>query len=624
MSNQTQILTTKVVAVTVFQDRAEVTREAYIELPAGNHTLIFDQLPDSIEEKSVQVSGKGGQASLTQVKFLTEYFEDTLDEEVEEIEKKRQRLIDEEKKLKNQWRRLKGQQKFLQGMVDRVIKPTKGQRKTTPQEWLKMLEYYGQKQASVDEAVLKVRPQVRRVTKALNKIDSEILAACNRPNKSHKKVEVKLTTAEEGKLQLLLSYVVQGASWEPYYDLRVSTETATLELVYKAVIRQYTEEAWEDAALRLSTARPHIGGRQPELHPWRIRDEHAYAKKIRERLQETMDKVSGGVGKVMKKARRKSHSAYDDPSYVPSPRPVLPPAEKERGINIGSQKSYDTGGFVEEDKKRKGKPQIAKQVGKLDDGTFDKFEEKLLRQEAFDEVQANKPVPPPPSINRKEVKVENGGSAIFFEIEGNHTVKNDNTEHQVTILQDTFAAHLQYSAVPKLSAHSYLRARTANHTDYPLLAGSTNIFLDGNFVSNASIDTIAPSEEFWTFLGIDEGVRVERKFLRKYEKKEGGLFSKKQKNVVYEYLFEAKNFKSRAIELIIKDQLPLSQNNEIKVELLKPIYTEDTDELKIDKLKEIVWTYKLDAGKNLQIPFEFAVSHPVDVWLKESWRWIRN
>jgi uncharacterized protein (TIGR02231 family) len=299
----------------------------------------------------------------------------------------------------------------------------------------------------------------------------------------------------------------------------------------------------------------------------------------------------------------------------------LPPAEKERGINIGSQKSYDASNideFLAEDKKRKGKPQIAKQVGKLDDGVFDKFEEKLLRQEAFDEVQANKPVPPPPSINRKEVKVENGGSAIFFEIEGNHTVKNDNTEHQVTILQDTFAAHLQYSAVPKLSAHSYLRARTANHTDYPLLAGSTNIFLDGNFVSNASIDTIAPSEEFWTFLGIDEGVRVERKFLRKYEKKEGGLFSKKQKNVVYEYLFEAKNFKSRAIELIIKDQLPLSQNNEIKVELLKPIYTEDTDELKIDKLKEIVWTYKFDAGKSLQIPFEFAVSHPVDVWLKES------
>lgn len=620
MSNQTQILATKVVAVTVFQDRAEVTREAHIELSAGSHTLVFDQLPDSIEEKSVQVSGKGGQASLTQVKFLTEYLEDTLDEELDKISKKRQQLTDEAKQLKRRWKRLKGQQKFLQGMVERVTKPTKGQRKTTPQQWLKMLEYYGQKQASVDETVLKIRSQVRQITKGLSKIDREIAAACERPMKAHKKVEVKLTTAEAGKLQLLLSYVVKGASWEPYYDLRLSTETATLELVYKAVIRQYTEEAWEDATLRLSTARPHIGGRQPELHPWRIRDEQAYAKKIRERLQETMDKVSGGVGKVMKKARRKSHSVYDDPAYVPKSYPVLPggmlpPAEKERGIDIGAQKSYDTssiGEFLKEDKKRKGKP---KHIEEVYDEMFDM--DGVLEGESFDDIQDNKPTPPP-AINRGGAKVENGGSAIFFEIEGNHTVKNDNTEYQVTILQDTFAAHLQYSAVPKLSAHSYLRARTANHTDYPLLAGSTNVFLDGNFVSNASIDTIAPSEEFWTFLGIDEGVRVERKFLKKYEKKEGGIFSKKHKNVVYEYLIEAKNFKSRAIELIIKDQLPLSQNNEIKVTLLKPVYTEDTDELKIDKLKEMEWTYKLDAGKSLQIPFEFAVSHPVDVWLKES------
>lgn len=610
MSNQTQILATKVVAVTVFQDRAEVTREAHIELPAGSHTLVFDQLPDSIEEKSVQVSGKGGQASLTQVKFLTEYFEQTLDNQMKEWEDQQQSVLDKKRRLQNEHERLKGQQRFLQGMVDRVIKPTKGQRKTTPQEWLKMLEYYGQKQTDVDKAMLRVKQQARQVNEALRKLEKEATSIFFPAEKAHKKVEVKLTSAEAGKLQLLLSYIVQGASWKPYYDLRVSTETATLELVYKAVIRQYTEEAWEDAALRLSTARPHIGGRQPELHPWRIRDEQAYAKKIRERLQETIEKVSGGVGKVMKKASRKSHSAYDDPAYVPKSYPVLPggmlpPAEKERDLNIGAQKSYDTGDFVEKDK---GKP---KHIEEVYDEMFD------MDGESFDDIQDNKPTPPP-AINKRGAKVENGGSAIFFEIEGNHTVKNDNTEYQVTILQDTFEAHLQYSAVPKLSAHSYLRARTTNHTNYPLLAGSTNVFLDGNFVSNASVDTIAPSEEFWTFLGIDEGVRVERKFLKKYEKKEGGLFSKKQKNVVYEYLIEAKNFKSRAIELIIKDQLPLSQNNEIKVVLLKPTYTEDTDELKIDKLKEMEWTYKLDAGKSLQIPFEFAVSHPVDVWLKES------
>ncbi|EAY29224.1 mucoidy inhibitor MuiA family protein [Microscilla marina] len=583
MKDTTQVIDSKVVTVTVFQDRAEVTREANVTLKQGEHILVFDQLPDSIEEKSVQVSGKGTQAMLTQVKFLTEYYEHSLDEDVQALEDKKQGLIAQGRRLQNEQQRLQGQQRFLQGMVDRVTKPTKGQRKSTPQDWLKMLEYYGQKQANVDEALLKVKQQVRQNTQALDKLEKETIHFFTQPQKARKKVEVQVSVAEEGTLQLLLSYVVQGASWEPYYDLRVSTKAETLELMYKAVIRQNTAEPWYDAALRLSTARPHIGGRQPELKAWRIQQHNPVtAQQVRDRLKATIKGVSGGAVKAMKKAKR--------PAVTSMPKPAKDVDEKERGIMIAGA-VYDESNidqFLERDEKRK--------------------------MEEAQKIVDNKPTPPP-NIDRGGAKVETGGTAVFFEIEGTHTVKNDDTEHQVTILQDTFSAHLQYSAVPKLSAHTYLRARTTNHTEYPLLAGSTNVFLDNNFVANASIDTIAPSEEFWTFLGTDEGVKVARKFLKKYEKQAGSLFSKKHRNLVYEYVMEVKNFKPRAIELIIKDQLPASQNEEVKVELLKPMYTEDTDELKVDKLKAIEWAYTLESGKSLQIPFEFAITYPANVWL---------
>ncbi|WP_299452658.1 mucoidy inhibitor MuiA family protein [uncultured Microscilla sp.] len=587
MENTTnQMIESKVVAVTVFQDRAEVSREARLDLPVGNHTLVFDQLPDSIEEKSVQVSGKGVQATLTQVKFLTEYYDQTPDEEVKALEDKKQGLMDEGRKLQNEQQRLQGQQRFLQGMVNRITKPSKGQRKSKPQDWLKMLDYYGQKQAKVDEALLKVKQQVRQNTEALSKLEKEVMVFFTQPQKARKQVEVQISVVEEGALQLLLSYVVQGASWEPYYDLRVSTETEEMDLVYKAMIRQNTEESWSNAALRLSTARPHIGGRQPELKAWRIQQHNPItAQQVRERLKTTMKEISGGAVKAMKKVKR--------PAVGSMPKPAKDVEEKERGIMIAGA-VYDESNidqFLERDEKRK--------------------------VEEAQKIVDNKPQSPP-VMDRGGAKIESGGTAVFFEIEGVHTVKNDDTEHQVTILQDTFSAHLQYSAVPKLSAHTYLRARTTNHTDYPLLAGSTHIFLDNNFVANASMDTIAPSEEFWTFLGTDEGVKVVRKFLKKYAKKEGSLFGKKHKNLVYEYLIEAKNFKPRAIELIVKDQLPASQNDEVKVELLKPVYSEDSDELKIDKFKTMEWLYTLDPGKELQIPFEFAITHPADVWLKES------
>ena len=38
-----------------------------------------------------------------------------------------------------------------------------------------------------------------------------------------------------------------------------------------------------------------------------------------------------------------------------------------------------------------------------------------------------------------------------------------------------------------------------------------------------------------------------------------------------------------SIELVIKDQLPIAQNDEIKVQLLAPHYTEDTPQLRSEE-----------------------------------------
>ena len=62
---------------------------------------------------------------------------------------------------------------------------------------------------------------------------------------------------------------------------------------------------------------------------------------------------------------------------------------------------------------------------------------------------------------------------------------------------------------------------------------------------------------------------------------------------------------------MIPKQLPISQNENIKVKLIEPKYKEDTEILKIDDHKFIEWFFKPKAGEKIEIPFNYSVEYPI-------------
>jgi uncharacterized protein (TIGR02231 family) len=67
-----------------------------------------------------------------------------------------------------------------------------------------------------------------------------------------------------------ISYVIKGAHWEPFYDLRLveGNNQPRLEVGYLAQVGQVSGECWEAVCLTLSTARPAMAHTLPELEPW--------------------------------------------------------------------------------------------------------------------------------------------------------------------------------------------------------------------------------------------------------------------------------------------------------------------------------------------------------------------
>ncbi len=215
------------------------------------------------------------------------------------------------------------------------------------------------------------------------------------------------------------------------------------------------------------------------------------------------------------------------------------------------------------------------------------------------------------SMVRPDATVATGSTSVVFMVAGNNTINNDNEPHKLAILIEDFAAHFRYSTVPKLAPFAYLKAEVTNNTEFPLLPGETNVFLDNNFVARSSLNLVAPTEKFWTYLGVDESMKVEYKFLKKYQKQEG-MISKKNK-IFYEYKLIVNNNKKTTEEVVLWDQIPISQNENIIVELLKPKYEKDTDTLKKNEFNYLEWFFTLESGKNREIDFIFSVEYPKDV-----------
>lgn len=210
----------------------------------------------------------------------------------------------------------------------------------------------------------------------------------------------------------------------------------------------------------------------------------------------------------------------------------------------------------------------------------------------------------------EEAIVETGATSVVFAIPGSNTISDNYEEHKVGISSFELEAELEYNSVPKLSPFAYLTASCINETDFPLLSGKTNVFLDNSFVSNSKLNLVAPNEKFKTSLGIDEGIKIEHKLVNKLSKDEG-IFSKKSK-VIFEYKIEVTNNKPSESHIKIKDQIPIAQNQEIKIELIEPKIKENTDLLKKTDHGMVEWALTIPPSEKEILPVKFSVEYPRD------------
>jgi uncharacterized protein (TIGR02231 family) len=98
---------------------------------------------------------------------------------------------------------------------------------------------------------------------------------------------------------------------------------------------------------------------------------------------------------------------------------------------------------------------------------------------------------PEMAFQTMNIQTSSIGSTSTFDIPRNATIPSDSTTHKVTIGIINLKPDFEYETVPRKNTYAYIKAKVTNTSEYPLLAGSANVFLDNNFVSKVFLIKIS-------------------------------------------------------------------------------------------------------------------------------------
>jgi uncharacterized protein (TIGR02231 family) len=321
-------IATQITAVTVYTDRALVTRSGTIQLTGTETTLVMPNLPITLDSESVRMSGKGSiPVKLQGVTVEHEYTTEPVAARVAELTADIERLETEKRRTQSQIDSLDLQSDFIKGLREKTeasFSRGLARQEIAISDTLDLLGFIGSKHIEYAHAKEDFRQQQEQLQKQLSALCNERDRLQHPQSKESYQLNIAIEPSGVGEFHLDVTYVVGCAYWNPLYDLRVQTEQKNLQLSYLAEITQTTGEDWSNVSLTLSTAKPGLGTIPPKLDPWYIDviqpKKYEYDMMFQERARYASEPVaamaaapvSGGASRKLSQAEAEE---IEDPEF---------------------------------------------------------------------------------------------------------------------------------------------------------------------------------------------------------------------------------------------------------------------------------------------------------------------
>lgn len=213
-------------------------------------------------------------------------------------------------------------------------------------------------------------------------------------------------------------------------------------------------------------------------------------------------------------------------------------------------------------------------------------------------------------IQRKEIikdnivyeEIEVSELSAEFDIKARYTIPSDAKPYLVEVTEYKLPATYKHFSIPKVDRDVFLLARITGWEDLNLVEGPANVYYGGTYIGQSYIYTRSTSDTLDLSLGRDNKVLITRTKLKEFSKTKF-IGTNRKEFLAYELVI--KNNRKSPIQIEVQDQLPVSQDSDIEVDIINISKAEH--EVPTGKLK---WNFHIPAGQTERINLAFSIKYP--------------
>jgi uncharacterized protein (TIGR02231 family) len=273
----------KITDVTVFLNKAQITREVKTRVDAGKTNIILTGLTSQLDQQSIQVKGNGSFIILGiahQQNYLNEFnmprslkvLKDSID-----FLQRQHMLAQSQKEILNKEEQMLLSNQKIGGTNQNL----------TVTELKAMADFYRARLSDIVSSRMKEDEKVKHISERIVKLQRQSAEQSDLYSRNTSEIVVRISAESATTVELDVNYLVANAGWIPVYDLRAKDTKSPVQLNYKANVFQNSGEEWKNVILTLSTANPSLGGLKPELYSWLLNFEYPYRQQSKSRVAAT-------------------------------------------------------------------------------------------------------------------------------------------------------------------------------------------------------------------------------------------------------------------------------------------------------------------------------------------------
>jgi hypothetical protein len=560
----------RIVAVTIYQGNALVTREVTVPDGGGTMELAVSPLPAETIPNSVYTEGGDG-IRILNTRFRTRAIKEDVREEVRKLQAQLKQLQQAAQRIETDVKTAEQNQAFLvklEGFTGVTMQHLADKGFLNADATLSLSKFIMATRTDRAKEIVGLRQQIEANGEQAEFVKRQLGELAGGSQRVERDAVIVVDKAHPAAGTVRLNYLVGKVHWRPQYKLRAGKDKDPVSLEYLASVTQQTGENWSGVTISLSNAQPMLSAAPPDLRSLEV------------------TAVPAGV----------PVNPLNPPGAAQQPMLAGKAGYKAivQRANTGRMQSQQlSNGFNWTDANR-----VANEAAALE-----QYGDLLCSNEDILAARLDGDANDAPSVT--------------FHLKPKLTLPSRNDEQTIEIARIELSPDFYYKAVPVLSPNVYRQATLANKSDYILLPGESAMYLGTDFVGRAELPLVAIGKQFTVGFGVDPQLQANRQLVNKDKKTTGG-----NQVLTFDYRILVNSYKTEPVRLQLWDRLPKAEASTMAINLTseKPGLSTDAIYLREDRPKNLLrwdvtvqptengekalavdYQFRLELDKNLQI-----------------------